>query len=247
MLLLLKNHKPSFAALLSACKGLKPAVLQAVTALSVKRWYPYLDVLSNLVHLSVRRNNSWSAFNEPLPGIEKLTGLSRLSLAAAAQQLPEGLAALTGLLTLQLTCWHVRQLPATFFQLTRLTQLVIKSALAELPGSISQLDALQQLQLHSRQLQALPQTIGKLAGLTQLSLNGCSNLTSLPDSISQLAALQWLQMQGCMRLEDLPSSIGGLAALQHLDLEECIQLQDLQAGSAAAAEPGRVFHAGGPA
>jgi hypothetical protein len=86
VLLLLDSDKPSIAALLRTCKALKPVAQAAVTKLVLQRWYRGLDALTNLVDLSV---SGITLAEQQLPGLESLSGLSRLQLASRdAQELP---------------------------------------------------------------------------------------------------------------------------------------------------------------
>ncbi len=86
VLLLLDSDKPSIAALLRTCKALNPVAHAAVTKLVLQRWCGGLDALTHLVDLSV---SDITLAEQQLPGLESLTGLSRLQLASRdAQELP---------------------------------------------------------------------------------------------------------------------------------------------------------------
>lgn len=123
----------------------------------------------------------------------------------AEQGLPDDimmpLATHTGLTSLTLDDWRIRQLPA----------------------SIGQLASLRSLKITDSSIRSLPESIAGLTGLTALSLNGC-RVQTLPSSVGQLGQLQSMYIDHC-DLQELPASLAQLTGIQDITVSHCDYLR----------------------
>ncbi len=152
---------------------------------------------------------------------ESIAQLSQLkSLDLSGNQLtalPESIAQLTQLETLHLKGNQLTALPESIAQLSHLTTLELRNnQLTALPDSITQLAQLNTLVLRSNQLTELPDFIAQLSQLEVLNVTD-NQLTALPDSIAQLSRL-WLLGLGGNRLNVLPAAVAQLPKLRSLYL-----------------------------
>ncbi len=134
-------------------------------------------------------------------------------------KLPEAIANLTQLISLNLRGNRLTKLPDSIGNLTQLESLNLGvNQLTELPESIGKLTQLESLKLSVNQLTKLPESIGNLTQIEFLDLSG-NRLNMLPESIGNLTQLKSLILTG-NRLTKLPESIGKLTNLDILWLDE---------------------------
>jgi Leucine-rich repeat (LRR) protein len=134
-------------------------------------------------------------------------------------ELPESVARLTRLRSLNVSKNQLTTLPKALGQLTQLRSLnVSKNQLTTLPKALGQLTQLQTLRLYLNQLTALPEWLGQLTQLQMLSLWG-NQLTHLPESLGRLTRLQTLDLSRS-ELTALPEWVCQLTQLQTLDLTD---------------------------
>ncbi|OYD93859.1 hypothetical protein CDG76_17985 [Nostoc sp. 'Peltigera membranacea cyanobiont' 210A] len=132
-------------------------------------------------------------------------------------EVPEAIASLTQLQTLNLSSNQLTALPEAIASLTQLQQLDLSyNELTALPEAITSLTQLQTLNLSRNQLTALPEAITSLTQLQQLDLSH-NELTELPEAIASLTQLQQLDLSN-NELAALPEAITSLTQLQQLDL-----------------------------
>ena len=134
-------------------------------------------------------------------------------------EIPESVAQLRQLQTLNLHNNKLMTLPESLSQLHRLQSLDLSSnQLTALPDSIDQLNEPQSINLYNNLLSGLPEPIGRLQQLQILDLR-YNQLTMLPEFIGKLQQLQCLYLIG-NKLTTLPESIGQMQRLQRLDLRD---------------------------
>ncbi|WP_445633307.1 hypothetical protein NSTC745_04956 [Nostoc sp. DSM 114161] len=132
-------------------------------------------------------------------------------------EVPEAIASLTQLQTLNLTRNQLTALPEAIASLTQLQQLDLsRNQLTALPEAIASLTQLQVLDLCFNQLTQLPEAIASLTQLQVLYLSR-NQLTQLPEAIVSLTQLQVLYLSR-NQLIQLPEAIASLTQLQQLDL-----------------------------
>ncbi|WP_346292191.1 leucine-rich repeat domain-containing protein [Sphaerothrix gracilis] len=150
--------------------------------------------------------------------IASLTQLQSLDLSGnQLTELPEAIASLTQLQTLDLSANQLTELPETIASLTQLQTLNLsRNQLTELPEAIASLTQLQTLDLSANQLTELPETIASLTQLQTLDLSE-NQLTELPEAIALLTQLQELYLSKT-QLRELPEAIASLTQLQILFL-----------------------------
>ena len=150
--------------------------------------------------------------------LAQLTQLQTLDLVGnRLTALPESLGQLTQLKTLDLGGNRLTALPESLGQLTQLQTVELDSnQLTTLPDWLGHLNQLQTLDLGGNRLTALPESLGQLTQLQKLYL-GSTQLTTLPDWLGQLTQLQKLYLDNT-QLTTLPESLGQLTELQTLDL-----------------------------
>ena len=159
------------------------------------------------------------------PQLVGLKRLEKLAINCGLEILPESLAQLTQLQSLDISRNQLSALPEGLAQLTQLQSLDISyNQLSALPEGLAQLTRLQTLDVSVNQLSALQEG---LAQLTQLqSLDASSNqLSALPEGLAQLTQLLFLDISG-NQLSALPTGIGQLLSLTVLDAAKN-QLTDL--------------------
>ena len=122
-------------------------------------------------------------------------------------ELPESLAQLTQLQSLDLSYNQLTALPEWLGQLPKLQRLVLsENQLSGLPESIDRLTQLEELELDGNRLKALPQSIRRLRSLTRLCLNE-NEMVELPEWIGELNKLTDLPIGG-MNLTTRGSAAG---------------------------------------
>ena len=132
-------------------------------------------------------------------------------------KLPESLAQLTWLQSLDLWGNQLTELPEWLGRLTQLQSLNLSgNQLTELPEWLGRLTQLQSLNLSGNQLAALPEWLGRLTQLQSLNLSS-NPLAELPEWLGRLTQLQSLNLSG-NPLAALPEWLGQLRQLQSLDL-----------------------------
>ena len=163
---------------------------------------------------------------EPLPEVAAVARIEAARRSGARdldlshlglRELPDAIASLTALQSLNLRRNHLTALPDAIASLTALQSLnLMSNQLTTLPDAIASLTALQSLNLWDNELTALPDALASLTALQSLNLS-YNRLTALPDAIASLTALQSLDLED-NRLTALPDAIAGLTALESLDL-----------------------------
>ncbi len=159
--------------------------------------------------------NKLTKLPESLAQLTQLQSLdiSRNQLTA----LPESLSQLTQLQSLDISNNQLTALPESLSQLTQLQKLnIANNQLTELPESLSQLAQLQSLDIFNNRLTPLPESLSQLTQLQALNISG-NQLTELPESLSQLTQLQSLNISN-NQLTELPESLSQLTQLQSLDI-----------------------------
>jgi len=132
-------------------------------------------------------------------------------------ELPESLAQLTQLQSLNLFNNQLTALPESLGQLKQLQSLDLsRNQLAALPESLGQLTQLQSLNLSSNRLTALPESLGQLTQLESLNLSG-NRLTALPEPLRHLRRLTTLDAHDA-GLRSLPTWSDDLVSLEMLNL-----------------------------
>lgn len=132
-------------------------------------------------------------------------------------EVPEAIASLQLLQTLNLSSNQLTQLPEAIASLQQLQTLDLShNKLTELPEAIASLTQLQTLNLFGNQLTQLPEAIASLTQLQQLDLFH-NKLTGLPEAITSLTQLQRLDLS-YNELTELPEEITSLTYLQRLNL-----------------------------
>ncbi len=171
--------------------------------------------------------------------IGQLTNLKKLVLGGdfwrdarnRLKELPDAIAQLTQLESLDLSFNQLTELPEAIGALTQLRTLNLSgNQLTELPDAIAALTQLQSLNLYDNQLTELPEAIAALTQLKTLDLSH-NQLTALPDAIAQLTQLQSLNLYR-NQLMELPDAIAALTQLQSLTLHDN-QLTELPEAIAA--------------
>ncbi|MBE9210815.1 leucine-rich repeat domain-containing protein [Nostoc sp. LEGE 06077] len=150
--------------------------------------------------------------------IASVTQLQTLNLSRnQLTQLPEAISSLTQLQTLNLFGNQLTQLPEAIASLTQLQTLnLFGNQLTQLPEAIANLTQLQTLDLSHNQLTELPEAIANLTQLQTLDLSH-NQLTELPEAIANLTQLQELNLSK-NKLTELPEAIASLRQLQKLNL-----------------------------
>lgn len=144
--------------------------------------------------------------------------LSNLELT----ELPETIAALTQLQTLDLRRNQLTELPEAIAALTQLQTLNLSynqltlEALADLWKSLSKLTQLRGLYIWGNKLVSIPEEFCQLRQLKELHIAG-NQITSLPERIGELYSLQVLNLQD-NELSSLPDSLRNLQNLKRLVL-----------------------------
>jgi len=155
---------------------------------------------------------------ETLVDLCRQAGAHELDLSGLAlNTLPESMAELTQLTTLNLGDNRLTTVPESLSSLTRLTWLDLSSnLLMTVPESLGNLTRLRCLDLDNNDLTTLPEWLSDLGQLTVLNL-GTNRLTSVPESLGNLAQLTELSLDN-NRLTSVPESLGNLAQLATLYL-----------------------------
>ena len=152
--------------------------------------------------------------------IASLTKLQTLNLANnELTELPEAIASLTKLQTLNLWGNRLTEFPEAITSLTQLQSLDLsRNQLMEIPEvRISQLTQLQYLNIYYNKLTGLPDSIVCLTELKKLGLSG-NPIGHLPSSIQALKKLEELYI-GCLGLKTLPSWISHFSLLEKLEID----------------------------
>jgi Leucine-rich repeat (LRR) protein/GTPase SAR1 family protein len=162
-----------------------------------------------------RRHNYLTTLPDTLANLRRLQtlDLSRNHLTT----LPEWLGQLTNLQSLYLNGLKLSTLPEWLGQLTNLQTLYLSyTNLSILPEWLGQLTNLQTLHLSYTNLSTLPPWLGRLTNLHSLHLN-YNKLNTLPEWLGQLTNLQSLDVS-YNNINTLPKSLGQLAKLHALHL-----------------------------
>ncbi|OKH34496.1 GTPase [Nostoc calcicola FACHB-389] len=131
--------------------------------------------------------------------------------------LPEAIADLQQLTSLDLSVNHLMTLPEAIADLQQLTSLDLRgNQLTTLPEAITKLQQLTTLDLSANQLTTLLEAIAALQQLTTLYLS-YNHLMTLPEVIADLQQLTSLDLS-VNHLMTLPEAIAGLQQLTSLDL-----------------------------
>jgi Leucine-rich repeat (LRR) protein len=134
-------------------------------------------------------------------------------------ELPESLAELTELRSLNLSRNELTMLPEWLGQLTQLQSLYLShNQLAMLPEWLGQLTQLQSLNLSHNQLAILPEWLGQLTELRSLHLSS-DQLTALPYSFTELTQLETLDLS-YNDLATTPEWLCHFNRLESLDLSQ---------------------------
>lgn len=154
-------------------------------------------------------------------GVGRATALTALAAPRCAlRSLPPGLAALTRLRSLDVSCNELEGLDGVE-RLVRLERLnAASNALAAVPTAIGALAALTLLGLRNNALTTLPDSVGGLTSLRELYLTN-NRLTALPPSLGACVALQKLQCAFNPALETVPESLAALPKLEMMRLAAC--------------------------
>uniref|UniRef100_A0A7N0UGX0 Disease resistance R13L4/SHOC-2-like LRR domain-containing protein n=1 Tax=Kalanchoe fedtschenkoi TaxID=63787 RepID=A0A7N0UGX0_KALFE len=136
-------------------------------------------------------------------------------LSNGVSQLPESVAKLSGLMTLDLSKNQLAVLPSTIGGLSCLTKLDLHdNRIEEVPDDFCNLVNLVFLDLSSNQFTSLPGAFGKLVHLEELHLSS-NRLVALPESVGSLIRLKGLMVE-TNDIEEIPHSIGHCASLREL-------------------------------
>jgi internalin A len=131
--------------------------------------------------------------------------------------LPQGLASLENLRSLDLSGNPLTVIPESVLELQKLAFLtLVRVNLSEIPDSIAQLSNLTSLNLSNNQISKIPDSIAQLSNLTTLNLSR-NHLSEIPDSIAQLSNLTTLSLSN-NQLSEIPDSIAQLSNLTTLSL-----------------------------
>lgn len=154
-----------------------------------------------------------------LPGLEKLTNLTRLNLFGCCSLTTlAGIENLEKLSELNLSlCFNLAELPR-FGKLPNLTHLDISECrnISELP-ELEKLTQLTHLDLSMCDKICTLPGLEELTRLTHLDLSECRSLTALP-GLERLTGLTSLSLGGCEKLSILPEGIRTMKSLRLLDL-----------------------------
>ena len=165
-----------------------------------------------------------AAYRKAVEKVEtaRRSGAKELNLSAKYDsdkliELPEVLARLTQLGSLDLSGNQLTSLPEALGQLTQLEKLDLSgNQLASLPEALRKLTQLEKLDLSSNRLTSLPEALSKLTQLKELGLSS-NRLTSLPEALSKLTQLKELGLS-FNQLVSLPEALSKLTQLEKLDL-----------------------------
>ena len=181
-----------------------------------------------------------------LDGIERCTGLTKLSLSVLSEDmdLPSELARLAELP--ELTCLelhHIDALPANLADLPSLIELELHDCALDL-AVIGKISTLRRLVLRGHEPWTLP-AVAPLAGnVTELALQ---NVGTMPASLGALTRLERLKIERARHLRKFPSDLGTLASLVELSIDApirtlddsicaCTRLEVLELGSTSIAK-----------
>ncbi|MBE9107669.1 leucine-rich repeat domain-containing protein, partial [Nostoc cf. edaphicum LEGE 07299] len=150
--------------------------------------------------------------------IANLTNLTTLNLGSnQITQIPEAIANLTNLTTLNLGSNQITQIPEAIANLTNLTTLNLGSnQITQIPEAIANLTNLTTLNLGSNQITQIPEAIANLTNLTTLNL-GSNQITQIPEAIANLTNLTTLNL-GSNQIIQIPEAIANLTNLTTLNL-----------------------------
>jgi hypothetical protein len=150
--------------------------------------------------------------------LAELTQLRSLNLSGnQLTELPEWLGKLTQLQLLDLGENELSALSDSLRQLTYLRELnLVRNKIVHLPEYMIHFKQLQKLYLTGNPMVKIPDWLGQLSSLRDVTL-GKTGLISVPDELGSLSQLKELYLHD-NRIQSLPSSIGGLDSLTHLDL-----------------------------
>ena len=138
---------------------------------------------------------------------------------SALSEIPESLASLNHLLSLDISNHNILAIPDCVRQLKKLRSLTLGfNRLTALPEWISELEELEVLVLDGNWLMELPSELFDLLRLQYLSLDR-NQLSTISSQIGRLGSLR--SLSACKnRLLSLPDSIGALGFLEYLDVRE---------------------------
>ncbi|XP_047080188.1 disease resistance protein Pik-1-like [Lolium rigidum] len=157
-----------------------------------------------------------------------VSGLLRLRHLLGLCGVPQEIACLKHLETLEFGTVEVEQLPDEVWHLQNLKTLDVRSTgITELPSEVGKLQNLETLDVSSTSITELPSEVGKLQNLKTLDLSS-TGITELPSEIGQLQQLKSLFLAG-IELTKLPSEIRKLQHLETLDLSGT-DIQELPGG-----------------
>ncbi|CAI7913840.1 unnamed protein product [Closterium sp. NIES-54] len=180
-----------------------------------------IGALQQLRELRVSAGASFQGLGECVGLLKNLRKLSISSVfSRTVTELPDAIADLARLETLEIELDGLECIPESFQLLTGLKTLSIQSEnLQSLPENVmAGLTQLQSLSLHAcDSLGILPESICFLP-LSSLSISSCSSLTSLPHHIGALSHLQTVKLLYLDNIRALPESLGDLPRLKMLEL-----------------------------
>ncbi|KAK8937082.1 hypothetical protein KSP39_PZI011803 [Platanthera zijinensis] len=194
----------------SAFKSLVNAGVGEVTGIYLKKASPEIKALGheneklNLIKLA------------SLIEISSKKGIRDLNLQNKLMDevdwLPNSMAKLSSLTTLNLSENSLLSLPTAIGFLSSLTELSFRAnRITELPNSMGDLLSLSHLNMAANQISSLPMFLGKLVNLVELNCSS-NKLSSLPDAIGQLIHLKKLNIEA-NNIEEIPHTIGNCKSL----------------------------------
>jgi len=148
----------------------------------------------------------------------KRTGATRLDLRdIGLTEVPEAIASLTQLQTLNLSKNQLTALPEAIASLTQLQELhLYGNQLTALPEAIASLTQLRSLHLSYNKWTAVPEAIASLTQLESIDLSG-NKLTAVPEAIAALTQLESIDLS-YNKLTAVPEAIAALTQLESLNL-----------------------------
>ena len=165
----------------------------------------------------LRLRGQCSPLGLQLSELKRLKQLKRLVINCGLEVLPESLAQLSQLQTLDISGNQLSALPEGLAQLTQLQNLDVSgNQLGALPESLAQLTQLQFLDVSRNQLSALPESLAQLTQLQSLFVS-LNQLSALPEGLTQLTQLQSLDVSR-NQLRALPKGLSQLSQLHTLNV-----------------------------
>ena len=132
-------------------------------------------------------------------------------------EIPEAIANLTQLQSLNLSDNQITEIPEAIANLTQLQELNLRNnQITESPEAIANLTQLQELNLSDNQIIEFPEAIANLIQLQELNLSH-NEITEIPEAIATLTQLQTLYLSR-NQITEIPAEIASLSQLQQLSL-----------------------------